>query len=252
MTDKLIELGMSPNEALVYSTLVGLGPCFVAPIIQRTQKHRHIVYSALETLERKSLVTTAKKNGKKFYSITDPNRLLHNARQKELLAEEIAADIEKRLQTEKEQVETFVGVDAYEQGLADFRLNAEKHQEYIVIGGQPVDWYEYTRPFFAQHVEDLRRLKRNGIDIQILFFESERKSAHKYIVPYAYDPYIIKITNTDPRLPHTTWLAGEHVYILTPTSAPLVTHIKSKALAEAYRTYFEKIWRSTAPIKKLA
>lgn len=251
MIDTLTKLGLTATEALVYVTLLDIGPSFVAPIIQRTKKHRQIVYCALEQLERKHMVSVTRKNGKKFYALSDPQRFLLNAQQQELIAQHAVADIERILHTENEQVESFSGPNAYKDGLADFRLYAEQAREYIVIGGQPEEWYEYAQPFFPAHVEDLRRLRRQGIDPQILFFESERQSAEKYMLPYHHNPYIIKITQHEPRLPHTTWLAGDHVYLLTPTTDPLVIHIKSKALAQVYRTYVDILWKKAEFMKRI-
>ncbi len=245
MIDQLVRLGLTPTEALLYTTLLKTGPSFVAPIVQQTQKHRHIVYLALEKLEEKNLITVATKNGKKFYTISDPKRLLLNAEQIALLARQVTDEVTNVLQKEKERVENFSGPHAYEEGLADFRKNAEEAKEYIVIGGQSEEWYEYTKPFFAHHVNDLRRLRRQGIDIFLLFFENEWKGAKKYLVPYENDPYMIRVSAAVPRLPHTAWLAGDHVYILTPTKEPKVIHVVSKPFAQEYRNYFNVLWKSS-------
>jgi sugar-specific transcriptional regulator TrmB len=245
MIDQLVRLGLTPTEALIYTTLLKTGASFVAPIVQQTQKHRHIVYQALEKLEEKNLITVAAKDRKRFYSISDPKRLLVNAEQTALLARQVTDEVAEILQKEKELVESFSGATAYQDGLADFRRNAEQAKEYIVIGGQSEEWYEHAQPFFADHVSDLQRLRRQGIDIFLLFFENEWKGAEKYLAPYKNDPYIIRVSKASPRLPHTTWLAGDHVYILTPTKEPKVIHIISRPFAQEYRTYFNTLWKSS-------
>lgn len=247
--DNLASLGLRPAEALVYSTLVDVGPCFVAPLVARTRKHRQIVYNALDGLARKHLVTVSRKNGKRFYAIGDPERLLVELKQKEALAVQVAGRVERKIRAEAERVEVFAGPDSFAQGLADFRRRAEAHREYTVIGGEPEDWFEYVKPIFTAHVEDVRRLKRLGILIHILFFETELKSALKYIGPLVGDPYTLRISPARPKLPHTSWLAGEHVYLLTPAVEPLVVHIHSPALARAYRRYFDELWRAAEPVK---
>jgi sugar-specific transcriptional regulator TrmB len=243
MVDDLIALGFSRVEAEVFQAVVTKGPCFVAPIVHATKKHRQIIYNALESLEKQKLITVTKKNGKNFYQIAEPDRVVVTAKQSLVVAQQVAVRIRRSLSKDREVVEVFAGPHSYEQGLVDFRQHAEEAKEYIVIGGQPKEWYEFTRPIFDTHVQELRRLKRKGIDIFILFYESERASAEKYIKPYLRNPYVCKIAKDEYRIPQTCWLAGEHVYLLTPTSEPLVVSIKSKALSEQYREYFWKQWR---------
>jgi len=249
MIDSLISLGLSPTEALIYKTLLEVGPCFVAPLVRQTKKHRQIVYNALENLEKKSLVGVSKRNGKNFYAISDPQRFLISVKQKEVLAEQVVKKIERYLEHDQEQVDVFSGSDSYSDGLADFRLKASETGEYIVIGGEPKEWYEFTRPFFKEHVEEVKKLKRQGISIFILFFEKERSSAKEYILPHVGNPYVCKIANEQYRLPHTAWLAGEYVYILTPASDPLVVRIKSKPFANHYREYFGDVWEKSNLLK---
>lgn len=96
MIDTLIELGFSKNDALVYSTLVEVGPCFVAPIVEKTKKHRQIVYNSLETLISHELVSVSEKNGKHFYGINDPKKLLESLRKKEAAARFLVKNIEDK------------------------------------------------------------------------------------------------------------------------------------------------------------
>lgn len=251
LVDNLASLGLRPAEALVYSTLVDVGPCFVAPLVARTRKHRQIVYNALDALARRHLVTVSLKNGKNFYAIGEPRRLLTDLRQKEVIARDVAERVEYTLKKETERVDVFTGPESFAQGLSDFRRRAEEEEEYTVIGGEPEEWFEYMKPVFADHVGQVRRLKRLGIPVRIVFFKSERASALTYLGSYVGDPYTLKISSASPKLPHTGWLAGDHVYVLTPTVDPIVVHIQSSPLARQYRSYFEEIWRSAELIRPM-
>ncbi len=251
MIDTLIKLGLSRTEAEIYETLIKVGPCFVAPLVREAGKHRQIIYNALNSLEKKQLITLNKKNGKNFYAVGDPKRFLVETKQKELLAERLAEQIENLVHLEKEQiVEVFRGSDSYQKGMASFRQHAEEAQEYIVIRGETKGWFEYIRPFFAGHVNEVRRLRRKGIDTMIIFFEYERERAQEFIGPHIGDPYLCKVVPDQYRLPHSSWLAGDHIYILTPTPDPLIVHIKSKPMAERYRDYFWTLWKKGEWLKK--
>ncbi len=242
MIDTLIQLGLSPIEAEVYETITEVGPCFVAPIVHKTKKHRQVIYNALESLESKKLIVVLKRNGKNLYSISDPQRFLSDLKQKEVLAIELVEQIQRREQDDKERVELFSGNESYMQGIADFRLRAIEAGEYISIRGECKGWFESMKTNFGAHVAEVRKLKRMGIDTQILFFENERDKAIEFIGPYLKNPYSCKVADDAYKLPHTAWLAGDHVYIVTPAVDPLVVHIKSKTLAEQYREYFWNVW----------
>jgi len=250
MIDTLLKLGLSRTEAEIYEALIKVGPCFVAPLVRETSKHRQIIYNALDSLERKQLITLSKKNGKNFYAVGDPKRFLIETKQKELLAERLAEQIQDLLQLEKEQIiEVFKGKDSYKKGMASFRQHAEEAQEYIVIRGESKGWFEYIHPFFQEHVNDLKRIKRKGIDCLLLFFEHERQLVQQFLRPYLGDPYTCKIISDEYRLPHSSWLAGDHLYILTPTPDPLIIHIKSKPMAQNCREHFWKLWKKGELLK---
>ncbi len=243
MIDELTQLGLSTSEAEIFSLLLETGPTFAGQLVYRSKKHRQIVYNALDALLGRKLILVSKKNGKNFYSIGDPRKILVDLKQKETLAQEIVKRVQEKTETDNERVIVFSGPDSYEQGLESFRRNAEEASEYIVMGGEDKSWYLYTRSFFLKHVAELRRIKKKGVDILILFYEKERKSAEEFIGPYVRNPYVCKIAKEELHIPGTIWLAGDNVYILTPVSDPVVVHIKSITLAEQYRTVFWNQWR---------
>ena len=241
-TITLTELGLSPTEALIYKTLLNAGPCFVAPLVRLTKKHRQIVYNALSDLEKRRLVSISRKNGKNFYAAGNFDHIAADFKRKEALAGKLSRDIDTLKTRDQETVDIF-GPDNYAQGLADFRRRAEEAREYIVIRGESKKWFSYTRGYFSEHVDGLRRLKKIGTDIFIAFYEYERAIAREFIGPYLKNPYVCKILPDEHRLPHSVWLAGDHVYILTPAIEPLIIHIHSAALAQQYREYFWHQWK---------
>ncbi len=96
MIDTLVQLGLTQNDAAVYTALVEVGPCFVAPLVKETKKHRQIVYNSLETLLKHNLISVSQKNGKNFYVISNPHHLLADIKRKEALAENLITSIESK------------------------------------------------------------------------------------------------------------------------------------------------------------
>lgn len=99
MIDTLIQLGLSKNDALVYEALVETGSCFVAPLVKQTRKHRQIVYNSLETLIAQNLVSVSQKNGKNYYSISNPHHLLSEIQKKQASAQSLIKLIEEKQKT---------------------------------------------------------------------------------------------------------------------------------------------------------
>jgi sugar-specific transcriptional regulator TrmB len=243
MLDELQQLGLSRSAAEVFDALLSQAPCFVAPLVRTTRKHRQIVYNALDELQKKGFVIVSKRNGKNYYTVDTSGHFVSKVEHALTLARGIERQIAKKVIQESEDVQVFSGKTSYEHGLADFRKRAEESGEYVVIGGEAAEWYEHVQPFFGSHVQDLRRLKRRGVTISILFFEPERRSAETHIGPYLNDPYRCRVSASSNPLPHTAWLSGEYVYLLTPATDPLVVRIKSFALSRQYRHYYSSEWK---------
>ena len=88
MKNKLIKLGLTHNEAIVYLALLELGESASGDIIKKTNKHRSIVYESLDKLKKEGLITGTIKKGKKFFQITNPEIITVKLKDKLLLAEE--------------------------------------------------------------------------------------------------------------------------------------------------------------------
>lgn len=74
---KLTQLGLSEKEIKVYLFLVGHGFCPVSSLAKRCSLNRVTVYSVLESLTRKNLVTHRKISGYKHFAALEPSHLLY-------------------------------------------------------------------------------------------------------------------------------------------------------------------------------
>lgn len=74
--DCLRNIGLSSNESTVYLELLKLGPSNAGPIVRKCKIHRQLVYSALEKLESKKLITISVKNNRKLFNAARPENLL--------------------------------------------------------------------------------------------------------------------------------------------------------------------------------
>jgi len=81
--EKLQKLGLHKNESSVYLALLEMGRCRAAAIIEQTKLHRNLVYTSLEELVAKKLVTKMEKGKVAVFEANDPKIL------KEMLAEKL-------------------------------------------------------------------------------------------------------------------------------------------------------------------
>src|SRR3990167_495196 len=89
-------LGLSPNEAKIYETLVEHGELGVSEIATRSQIHRRNAYDAIRRLIDKGLcfeILSAKEN---LYNAVDPGKLLELTEEKRQSIESILPDLNKK------------------------------------------------------------------------------------------------------------------------------------------------------------
>lgn len=244
LRDSLEHLGLSVIEVSVFLAILDHHPCHIIKIFKATGKHRQVIYNALDTLIERGLVSVSKKHGKNLYTIGDPHTLLIDIKQKEVLAQEVVRVVKQKLAPDEERVETFTGADSYARAMESFRLHAENAQEFIVFGGQRKEWFSFTQAVFDHHVSELRRMKRTGTEVLVLYFHDEWENTKNFFSKYIKDPYTVKVLNSSPTLPHPVWLAGDHLYILTPVTEPIIIHLTSAELSKKYHNYFWESWKA--------
>ncbi|EKD76146.1 MAG: hypothetical protein ACD_43C00212G0001, partial [uncultured bacterium] len=99
-TELLQEIGLSPNEAKIYETLLNIGETGVGDIATKANIHRRNVYDALQRLVQKGLVFTTFQKNENRYSAVDPNKLMELVREKQVHLAEVLPELQKMYQNE--------------------------------------------------------------------------------------------------------------------------------------------------------
>ena len=89
----LEEIGLSPNEAKIYETLIRTGIVSINKLSVESNVHRRNVYDSLDKLVKKGLVSEEIVSGHRFVRAIDPSRLLDIVREKEAKVKVLKADI---------------------------------------------------------------------------------------------------------------------------------------------------------------
>ena len=77
ITDNLKRIGFSEKESLVYTHLIRLGAQPASVIAERAKINRTTTYDIIETLTKKGLIASIKKDGITYFKALDPKELLN-------------------------------------------------------------------------------------------------------------------------------------------------------------------------------
>jgi len=226
--EKLQELGLTLNEAKVYSALLEYGPSLAGVISRKTGMHRRSVYDVTEMLIKKGLIGYIIKNNRRLFSASSPQKFLDIVKEKENLINEIIPEMMDFFNQTREKQETnfYKGKEGLKTVFED-QINERKE---ILILGASDSAFEILPFYFKWYDKD--RVKKK-IKVRILASSLNkkiplaeiRKLPEKYTNPMAINIYGDKVA-----------------IILWKKENPFVIVIKEKEIAQGYRNYFELMW----------
>jgi len=125
---KLEQIGLTHNEARVYTAVLEIGETKTGPIVKKTGMHRVLIYDALASLIKKGLASHVTKENIKYFQASNPDNLVRFLKEKEAIAKSIIPNL-KELQKENLNPQT---VTVYEgvRGLKSAMHNMVKELEY--------------------------------------------------------------------------------------------------------------------------
>lgn len=200
----LLELGFSPNDAAVYFALAEHGPCNAGPVIQATNFHRNVVYSSIQHLEARKLVTEKIINGRKRFSVTSPKVLVDEFENKAALAKEMKDELEKLLNSQSEEIVVYEGRKDY-LALLSSLLDALKPNsiEYIWGTANGQLFNKYIKSWNKAYLEKLKKAKSQ---VRIIAYKKDKEKIEadikrlpggRYDVRYLEDdlpdPYVLDV-----------------------------------------------------------
>ena len=237
----LKEIGLSPNEAKIYETLLKAGQSTVQQISDKSKVHRRNVYDSLSKLTEKGLVSESFTKGEKNFKATEPTRLLDLIKEKETKLNEILPTLKKEYNKKPEEVEAYFykGIEGFKNYL---KLILETKETVHFIGAKAF-WLDKSLEFFLPHFEKER--KKLGIKFKHIFDYEVKIEAPEILKlvgkPFKFLPKkYSSSTAVDIFGPYVVTFVGVKPGELF--EAPLMFVLKNKMLAEGYKKYFQFIW----------
>ena len=228
----LQEFGLTKVESKIWTTLLDLGPSLAGHITRKSGVHRRSVYDALERLIQKGLVGYIVKNNRRYFGVSNPDRLLELLKEKEDYVKNILPQLKEKYERTFEKSETlfFRGKNGLKTVFED-QLYVKK--EMLILGASPLA-SEILKYYF--HWFDKRRIEKK-IKVKLLYNESARKERKiklaeiKYLPVGYYNPTAINIY-------------GDRVAIIHWSKEnPFVILIRDKEIADGYKSYFNLMWQ---------
>ncbi len=232
MKEALIRVGLNEQEAEVYSALAKHEGMPAAQLAKTTEINRSVVYSILESLKEKGLVSEFLIHGVKQFSITKPEALMSFVKAKEEAAKEVLDSLKKLEKDEKEsvKVEVYQGVQG---GLAVLKDILATGKDYVAFG-EDKSFQELFGTLAEQYV---RQLKENRIRERLLVPRGSTILTSKYSE--------VKYLPKDIALPSISVIYGNKVAFAIFQKPYYAVVIESRDLAQTYQSLFEYLWKSS-------
>lgn len=232
--ETLKKIGLGHNESKIYITLIKLGPTMAGKIAKESNIDRSACYDSLKALIKKGLANYVIEANRKKFSATNPNKLKDYLKEKESLVDEILPNLANMFKTKEErsQVQMYKGNKGIKTVFEDILRDA-KGKENLVIdsSGSFVD----RMPFYAPHF--IKALKINKINVRHISLKDKVRGNSSTKVRF--------FPRTTKESPIATNIYADKIALILWSDVPEAVIIKNKAAAEAYRSYFEILWKSS-------
>ncbi len=242
---QLEALGLSAHQAAVYVCLVTQGPSQAGPIVKETKLHRALVYSALEALKDRGLVTVVHRSRVQFFQPSDPGILLEQVERLKTTAREVTKDIRDTLSHREElvSIRTLVGYDAFLVNLQEMAESAAQSPSKLLCmmggaGGEGNNPITMTGTWYPTYVALCKQL---GIKKHTLVSEQNREPFIKDFLPHPNNT--LRVMSDAFSTPSFTRITDQIVSIEFYQPTLTVIQIRNKTIAQTYRDQFEVLWK---------
>ena len=229
----LSSLGLLDSEIKTYLAALKSGASTVLDLAKSTHLSRQGVYTAIQQLTDRGLMTSVQKGKKQFYSAEDPEKLLSYAQRKEKDLEERIKDLKKSLPDLKLRMGGDKPIVRYFQGKEGLRTIIDEMTE-----GSTKEVFEIADLDAMKKVlskEDLAPLKKTNIRQKKKVYGFYSGKFEKSGVQTTYYPLPKEYSNSKSSI----ILYGDHIALVTFEGNMHSIMIESKPLAKTLRTLFE-------------
>jgi HTH-type transcriptional regulator, sugar sensing transcriptional regulator len=229
------EIGLTKWESDSYVTLLKIGSTTTGPLVKRSGVPQSKIYSVLDSIIEKGLVTYIVKGKVKYFQATDPKRILTLFKEKEKQVEKLINSLPL---PEPSSVEMFEGLKAMRIAWATTVENSKKEEE-IYGYSQGIDYPEEVSEFWGWCHErsSIKKLK------DYLLISKKNKEEFEQLIPKEELPKIKQYTKySEVVFPGDVGIFRDQVLLYNWNYPYKLIVITDKALAKQYKDFFMDLW----------
>ena len=248
----LKEAGLTDGEVKVYTSLLKLGSTTSGPLIKESHVSRSIIYTILEKLIEKGLVSYVYKDKTKYFQASDPrfieqyiNERISSLNKNKLQVETILPYLLSLKNSTKEStVQVYEGMKGIQLAHEQLYEKLKKGEEYYYMGIFSFQKEEQHLYWQKDHI----RREKAGIKCKLLFNQDT-------------DPKVLKNRNSyrgsDARfmpagIKTPAWIGGykDVTFIGLQTGEPIGILIINQQIADSFKSYFDSFWALSKPFNR--
>lgn len=243
---QLQSIGLSKNESQVYVVLCTLGLCKAGDVVKKTKLHRMLVYTALDQLVDRGLVTRSKNTGGAVFQAADPKALRGYIERMSDLTESVIDRLRdiQQIDTQAITVRTLIGREGFIVNLQDIIASVKKQKDKtvrIMGGARDTDFYGAVGEWYPEYIELLKRSKIHKKLLAPTSYSAEFKKK------FASETYTeLRTMPKGLSAPTYTRITEEMVSIEMYEPSLMVIQIQNAAVARGYIDSFDLLWTATA------
>lgn len=234
----LTDTGLTEHDARVYLTALSLGPTTILKISRESGVKRTTIYSVVESLKQKGLISIEPRGFKQVYVAEDPTKLesVLESRKQVLHGKLPELSALYNLHGGESVVKYYEGLESvknvYESMLRDIR----PREDYLVITDNE-RWYNLDPDYFEKF---LQKRARFNINIRVLLQNSVAGRRHKQMERV----YNEKVKLLPPDVKLTTNLVLIPRRLMLHQLIPPVTAIviENQSAIKMHQDFFEIMW----------
>ena len=244
----LIDSGLSKREVDTYFELLKVENALASEISEKTKESRTNTYDTLKSLIKKGLASYVVKNNRKYFTATEPKKLLDWIELKKTNLDKEKARIKKLLPSldkmripkeNKISVEVYEGIEGLRTVYKETIDESLRTKKGFLVFGAIAGKVRELDPIY--HEKYYVERKKSKIKARYIFIEGE---SHP-LAPYSQYRYLPKIYKNFA----ATTIQGNQVAFWLLTKPEIIILVRSKELADTYRNNFEVLWKVAKPKK---
>lgn len=241
----LKEAGLTEGETKVYLALLELGSTTSGPIIEKSKISRSIIYTILEKLIEKGLVSFIIKEKTKYFQATSPNKILDYIEERENKLKKSKENIEKILPQlllkqksfGKNEAQIYIGTKGVRTAYENLYLKLKRNDEFCFLGIYP----ELSPDQEAYWKKDQKVRIKAGIKCRLLFNKGTPdwmiKDRNKYKWCDA------RIMSSSIKTPAMFMTYKNTTLIMLQYPRAIAVEIINQEIKDSFQAYFEEYWK---------